>query len=123
MKNIYTYFLGIILSLIGSQAYAQLSPYDLNKPVGFGEKVTGGEGGRNITVTTRSELSNALKTTDKAIIYIKGAIEVNSMLKVVAKNKTILGLPVPTFIIITVRNPAPEYSISVKGLTMLLFVM
>ncbi len=93
MKNIYTYFLGIILSLIGSQAYAQLSPYDLNKPVGFGEKVTGGEGGRNITVTTRSELSNALKTTDKAIIYIKGAIEVNSMLKVVAKNKTILGLP------------------------------
>ena len=46
MKNIYTYFLGIILSLIGSQAYAQLSPYDLNKPVGFGEKVTGGEGGR-----------------------------------------------------------------------------
>ena len=89
MKNIYTYFLGIILSLIGSQAYAQLSPYDLNKPVGFGEKVTGGEGGRNITVTTRSELSNALKTTDKAIIYIKGAIEVNSMLKVVAKNKTI----------------------------------
>lgn len=93
MKSIYTYLLSIILCFAGTEVSAQLSPYDSNKPVGFGEKVTGGEGGRNVTVTTRTELFNALKASDKATIYIKGAIEVNSMIKVVAKNKTILGLP------------------------------
>ena len=94
MKSIYMYLSGTIFCLmISLQAAAQLSPYDLNKPIGFGEKTTGGTGGRNVTVTTRTELSNALKTSGKAVIYIKGAIEVSSMLKVAATNKTILGLP------------------------------
>ena len=69
---------------------------DANAPVGFAcvqKTPTGGTGGANRVVTTASELENALKSADALIIYIKGVIEVHSMLKVQAKNKTILGLP------------------------------
>ena len=68
---------------------------DANTPIGFAcmEKVpTGGTGGDYRTVTSASELADALKSPEALIIYIKGVIEVPSMLKVQAKNKTILGL-------------------------------
>lgn len=93
MKSIYTYLFRTILCFISLQASAQLSQYDLNAPIGFGRNATGGEGGKNITVTTASELSGALKASGKAIIYIKGEIVVSSMIKVVVKDKTVLGLP------------------------------
>ena len=68
---------------------------DANAPIGFAcvEKTpTGGAGGANRVVTTASELENALKSTEALTIYIKGVVEVTSMIKVQARNKTILGL-------------------------------
>ena len=68
---------------------------DANAPIGFAcvEKTpTGGAGGANRVVTTASELGNALKSTEALTIYIKGVVEVTSMIKVQARNKTILGL-------------------------------
>lgn len=69
---------------------------DLNKPVGWATKgvtPTGGEGGVNVTVTTASDLYAYLKKSGKYIIYLKGGINVNSMISALVKDKTILGLP------------------------------
>ena len=69
---------------------------DANAPVGFAcieKKPTGGAGGSYRTVTTSSELEEALTSAEALTIYIKGVVEFDSMLKVQAKNKTILGLP------------------------------
>ena len=69
---------------------------DANAPIGFAciKKVpTGGTGGDYRTVTTASELTSALTSPEALTIYIKGVIEVSQMMKVQAKNKTILGLP------------------------------
>ena len=55
-----------------------LSPYDQNAPLGWatvGGSVTGGEGGTTVTVKNRTELMNALKGTDKKIIYVEGEFE------------------------------------------------
>lgn len=65
---------------------------DANAPVGFGEGITGGEGGESIVVTTATELQNALKQEDALIIYIKGEITVNNVISVLSTDKTILGL-------------------------------
>lgn len=93
----YTYIsLFIGLFFIITNSYAQLSSYDLNRPVGFGENVTGGEGdgSLNITVTSESELKNALKTSGKRIIYLKGKISLNTCMQLSSiSDKTILGLP------------------------------
>lgn len=72
------------------------SIYDTNSPVGFatmGTPPTGGKGGNNIIVTTATELANALKKTEKLIIYIKGTITIEKVISVLATNKTLLGLP------------------------------
>lgn len=75
-------------------ANAQLSEYDANAPLGFGAATTGGAGGSSVTVSTLSELQNALKTSGKLTIYIKGAIKFTSMFSVSSQSdKTILGLP------------------------------
>ena len=69
---------------------------DANAPIGFAciEKTpTGGANGARRTVTTASELENALGSKEPLTIYIKGVIEVTSMLKVKAQDKTLLGLP------------------------------
>ncbi|MGN0035990.1 MAG: polysaccharide lyase family 1 protein [Bacteroidaceae bacterium] len=79
--------------LLAQTAAAQLSAYDQNRPLGFGEKATGGKGGASITVTTASELKSALKGTLPLIIYVDGAIEVSSMISAETSNKTVLGLP------------------------------
>ena len=65
---------------------------DANAPVGFGEGITGGEGGENVVVTTATELQNALKQEDALIIYIRGEITVNNVISVLSTDKTILGL-------------------------------
>lgn len=72
------------------------STYDANCPVGFatmGATPTGGKGGNSVTVTTATELTNALKKTEKLIIYIKGTITTEKVISVLATNKTLLGLP------------------------------
>lgn len=70
---------------------------DLSRqPVGFattGITPTGGEGGKHITVTSATELANALKKPEKLTVYIKGTIKVDNVISVQASNKTLLGLP------------------------------
>lgn len=73
-----------------------LSPYDQNAPLGWatvGGTVTGGEGGTKVTVTTRTELLNAMAGTAKKIIYVKGEIEFTGSTTLrSAQNKTVIGL-------------------------------
>lgn len=73
-----------------------LSPYDLNAPLGWatvGGSITGGEGGTIVTVKTKAELMNALKGTDKKIIYVDGEIEFSELNTVKsAQNKTVYGM-------------------------------
>ena len=92
--NTHTWMLAACAALLLAQsAAAQLSAYDQNRPLGFGEAATGGKGGTSITVTTASALKSALKGTTPLIIYIDGAIEVSSMISAETSNKTLLGLP------------------------------
>lgn len=73
-----------------------LSPYDLNAPLGWATvdgNVTGGEGGTKVTVTNKTELMNALKGTDKKIIYVDGEIDFSGLTNVKSvQNKTIIGM-------------------------------
>lgn len=94
-KYIYSLFIGLFF-IMPKYGHAQLSSYDLNRPVGFGENITGGEGSGslNITVTSESELKNALKTSGKHIIYLKGEINLSTCMQLSSiSDKTILGLP------------------------------
>lgn len=79
-----------------------LSPYDLNAPIGWatvGGSVTGGEGGTTVTVTTKAELMAALSGTDKKIIYVDGQIEFPGLNTVKnAQNKTVIGLSGSTLV-------------------------
>lgn len=96
MKNIVKIFLvSFLVTLYTQVASAQLSSYDMNEPVGWATKgitPTGGTGGTSVTVTTSSELATYLAKSGKYIIYVKGVITVPSMIKVLVKDKTILGL-------------------------------
>ena len=70
--------------------------YDANAPIGFAtveSTPTGGAGGTHRIVTTANELRSALSSSEPLIIYIKGEIEVTSMIQMQVINKTILGLP------------------------------
>ena len=77
----------------------KLSQYDQNKPIGFGEGITGGEGSEVVTVTTNSEfrshmgISNSQNRTVKKIIYINGTIGLSNVGGSGIRNKTIIGLP------------------------------
>ncbi len=77
----------------------KLSQYDQNKPIGFGEGITGGEGGEVVIVTTNSEfrshmgISNSQNKTVKKIIYISGTIGLSNVGGSGIRNKTIIGLP------------------------------
>lgn len=69
---------------------------DANAPIGFaamGTTPTGGEGGSYIIVESAAELSSALRNPAPLTIYIKGTVEVTSMIQVRVNDKTILGLP------------------------------
>ena len=67
------------------------NPYDNLKPIGFGEKTTGGNN-QNITiVTTAEQLAEAVSGTNPATIYVQGNISLNKMLAV-GSNKSIIGL-------------------------------
>ena len=85
-----------LLCCIWTHSFAELSPYDQNKPVGWatvGSTPTGGEGGECVTVTNADDLIANLSKSGKRIIYIKGAIEFSSFKKVVPVDKTLIGLP------------------------------
>lgn len=55
--------------------------------------MTGGQGGTEVTVSTKSELLTALKSSGKKVIYVKGEIEFTGLEKVKnASDKTVIGL-------------------------------
>lgn len=95
-----------------------LSPYDLNAPLGWATvdgNVTGGEGGTKVTVTNKTELMNALKGTDKKIIYVDGEIEFSGITNVKGvQNKTIIGMKGAAFV-----NSKHSASVSETGIMQL----
>lgn len=77
-------------------ASAATSPYDLNKPVGWGtvkQTITGGEGGTCVTVTNADDLEKYLSASGNYVIYVSGAINVSTMISVKVTNKSLYGLP------------------------------
>ena len=107
-KNVISKFLAVAMMMATGSITAnagwtdQLSPYDLNAPLGWatvGGNVTGGEGGTKVTVKTKTELMNALKGTDKKIIYVEGEIEFAGLNSVKgAQNKTVIGMKGATLV-------------------------
>lgn len=95
LMKIKSLFLFLILSIFSClEMQAGLSRYDANAPQGFARNVTGGKGGSCVTVKTASELQAALQQSGKCEIYISGAIEFTSLMKVKSvKDKTLYGLP------------------------------
>lgn len=94
----------LLLSLIiagSTAAFAQLSPFDENAPIGWasvGEECTGSNDTNPVTVSTYDELKNALQTCKggkaSKTIYISGNIEVPEKLRYdKMQNCTIYGLP------------------------------
>ena len=69
-----------------------LSEYDMNRPVGFGADVTGGEGLNVVTVTSAKELTEAVSGMQAATVYVKGTISLDGTI-LVGSNKSIIGLP------------------------------
>ena len=94
----------LLLSLIiagSTAAFAQLSPFDENAPIGWasvGEECTGSNDTNPVTVSTYDELKNALQACKggkaSKTIYISGNIEVPEKLRYdKMQNCTIYGLP------------------------------
>lgn len=89
MKNRSLVFLGLLMFLL-----AQLSAQDycMTAPIGYGNAATGGGMTTPVTVTTYSELKDALTASGTGVILIKGSIQVD-YLSALVTDKTILGLP------------------------------
>lgn len=94
----------LLLSLIiagSTAAFAQLSPFDENAPIGWasvGEECTGSNDTKPVTVSTYDELKSALQACKggkaSKTIYICGNIEVPEKLRYdKMQNCTIYGLP------------------------------
>ena len=69
---------------------ASLSPYDMNRPVGFGQGITGGNGQNPVTVNTADALIAAVSGTNAATVYVEGQITLHNTIPV-GSNKTIIG--------------------------------
>ena len=67
-------------------------PYDSLRPIGFGEKTTGGNNQNISVVSTAAQLAEAVKGTSPATVYVQGNITLDKMLPV-GSNKSIIGLP------------------------------
>ena len=96
LHKTFIFFIFSLGILCHTSLYAEMSSYDLNKPVGWAtvsSTPTGGEGGTCVTVDNANDLVSALKKDGKAVIYIKGAIQFTTFMKAVVKDKTIIGLP------------------------------
>ena len=103
LRNYNLLFTGILLALFVSFSSCSnddnetgnvipSSPYDSFKPIGFGEKTTGGNNQNVIVVATAAELKAAVSGTSPATIYVKGSITLDKILSV-GSNKSIIGLP------------------------------
>jgi len=99
----------------------QLSQYDQNAPFGFGDGITGGEGGEVVTVSTNSEfrshmgISNSGNRTVKKIIFISGTISLSNVGGSGIKNKTIIGLPGSA--LVNTQNPKTSGSSGILTLS------
>lgn len=67
------------------------SIYDNLKPIGFGERITGGNNQNISIVSTSTELAQAVSGTNPATVYVEGDITLEQMISV-GSNKSIIGL-------------------------------
>ncbi|WP_199614037.1 pectate lyase family protein [Paenibacillus alkalitolerans] len=84
-------FAGLVFSK-GLNFSGAAEPLDV--PVGFaatGSGMTGGEGGKTVTVSTAEELIRYMQESDPYVIQVSGTISLNGIHKVTS-NKTIIGL-------------------------------
>ncbi|HOJ93460.1 MAG TPA: pectate lyase [Dictyoglomaceae bacterium] len=94
MKRRLLLVLSLILLLL-SFGYSQEQVLSLqDKPIGFGEKTTGGMGGKVVSVTNIEDLKKYAQAQDPYIILVDGVIDTNkeSTQVNVASNKTIIGV-------------------------------
>ncbi len=92
MKNIFSYLFSFLLLSTTISLSAQ--EYCMKSPTGFGRNATGGAGGSVVKISTRTELSTALKASGASIIIITKDITFgqNEMINEIISNKTILAL-------------------------------
>lgn len=75
--------------------------YNMKSPEGFGASTTGGGNASPVTVTTYSALKSALTASGSAVILVSGTIDFDAgggMMKIIVKDKTLIGLPGATFV-------------------------
>jgi pectate lyase len=89
MKKLNLVLLGLLLL---SLTRISAQDYYMTAPIGYGKAATGGGNATPVTVTTYTELSDALTASGSGVILIQGSIQVD-YLSVLVTNKTILGLP------------------------------
>ena len=68
------------------------SIYDELRPIGFGEKTTGGNNQNISVVSTAAALTAAVAGSNPATVYVEGEIVLDKMIPV-GSNKSIIGLP------------------------------
>lgn len=91
MKNILHLIVLSVLWGITICSYSQ--EYALSTPFGYGKDATGGEGGTIVTVTTQTELANALNASGSYIILVSGEITLTNIISKTVSDKTVIGLP------------------------------
>lgn len=112
---------GFLVFLFNSfilQAFAELSPRDEHKPVGWASVGTGTTGSNDenpVTVTSWAEFKNEMKGTDKKTIFISGELKVEGQVSFdKVQNKTVYGLPGSAFV-----NDEHSATVSASGIMML----
>jgi pectate lyase len=73
----------------------------MTAPNGYGAGTTGGGNATPVTVSTYSALKSALTASGSAVILVSGTIDFDAgggMMKIVATNKTLIGLPGAKFV-------------------------
>lgn len=90
MKNFMVFWVMLVGMYVG---FSQ--NYYMTAPEGFGAATTGGGNTTPITVTTLTELRNALKATPQQVILVSGTINIpaGQYITELVKDKSLIGLP------------------------------
>ena len=90
-----THKLLFLAGLLTCTLFSSAQNYYMSSPEGYGAGTTGGGSATPKVVTTASALKTELSSSSASVIIVSGTITIPSggMIKVVAKNKTLLGLP------------------------------
>ncbi|MDX2190447.1 MAG: T9SS type A sorting domain-containing protein [Bacteroidota bacterium] len=89
----------LVWLLLSSLTHLFGQKYYMDKPEGYGAATTGGGNATPVTVSTYNALKSALTASGPGVILVSGTIDFTSagMMKIVVKDKTLLGLPGATF--------------------------